>query len=480
MPSKCPSGPAGIACQIGNLPNTVAGHAVSSGASSVLHDIAESMASAAAGLLKTMTSVWMQVDAPPLTGASSPATTIMDGTRWITVSVAVVCILVAAARMAIRRRGEPGSAMALGLARLVFVSAVATFLVQVAGQAGDELSSALVHSASVGTNTWSTVISVTGVSAAFAPGDGVLLTVAVVIVVATLIQLLMMVMRVGLLIVLTGTLPLAAAASMSDWGENWWRKHLGWLAAWLAYKPAAAVLFASAMVLTHMKHSFVEVAAGFMILILMVFLLPALLRLIAPMTASLGAASGGALALGAAGAVATGAARLGGIDGIRSMLSGLGGDGPSGNSGTSGTGSDGADGPAAGDSPPGADGTAGGLQRLVPDSPSPESEDSSSERISGGSSSSEDPGPSETTVSGQIEDSWFPEPGGTDSPVPGSGAPGSADDGAPPERPASGARPGDPDSPAADMTPPDHDDGSSSPPPGASGAAGDEPPEIGG
>ena len=144
-----------------------------------------------------------------------------------------------------------------------------------------------------------------------APGAGIELIVSLLIIVSALIQLMLMILRIGLMIILTGTLPLAAAASMSDWGETWWRKHLGWLAAWLLYKPAAALLYVAAFQLTQGKHqSLVTVLAGFMLLVLVGAVLPALLRVIVPMTANLGAASGGAIAMGAAGAAATGAIRV--------------------------------------------------------------------------------------------------------------------------------------------------------------------------
>ncbi|HEV3289020.1 MAG TPA: hypothetical protein VG123_08505, partial [Streptosporangiaceae bacterium] len=120
----------------------------------------------------------------------------------------------------------------------------------------------------------------------------------------------------GLLVVLTGTLPLAAAASMSEWGQSWWRKHLAWLTAWLLYKPSAALLYAAAFTLTDGKQrTAVEVMSGFMLLILSVLILPALLRVIVPMTASLGAASSGPLALAATGALATGAIKIAALRG---------------------------------------------------------------------------------------------------------------------------------------------------------------------
>lgn len=418
MPSPCPSGPLGAVCRVTIAPGEAVIHPISTATGSMLHDVAAAMASAATGLLKTLSSFWMNVDTPQLTGASSPVTAISSGTRWVTTAGAVVCILVAAARMAIRRRGEPASAMAFGLARLVVVSTVATFVVQLAGQAGDQWSAALMSAAHIGGNGWSGVISVTAISAAFASGDGMLLIIALLITIAALIQLLLMVLRIGLLIVLTGTLPLAAAASMSDWGETWWRKHLGWLVAWLVYKPAAAVLFASASVLTQGKQSLVEVSAGFMLLVLMVFTMPALLRLIVPATSALGAASGGALALGAAGAVATGAARIGGIDGVRSLLSGRGADGPSGNSGATGgdavVNAAGAMIRSAGEGLPGSEGG--------PDRPPPGSATSSSERIFGDS-----PG---STGSGALGDTENIPPGADtgSSPPSTAGPDGTADD----------------------------------------------------
>jgi hypothetical protein len=309
------------------------GGAVRSVTGDVLSGISQDMASAATELLKTLSTFWMSVDTPDLTSAGSPVAAIEADTSWIVAAIAVVCILVAAGRMAIRRRGEPAGTMAIGLVRLVVVSAVATFLVETAGKLGDTFSADLMSSAHLGGHGWSGIISATAMSSAIGPGAGMLLIVSLLIIFSSLIQLLLMILRLGLLIVLTGTLPLAAAASMSDWGETWWRKHVGWLTAWLLYKPAAALLYAAAFVLTQGK-SLVEVLSGFMLLILSVLILPALLKVIVPMTASLGAASGGALAMGAAGALATGAIKIAGGAGTGGAAGAASAAGQAGTSGT--------------------------------------------------------------------------------------------------------------------------------------------------
>ncbi|HXL95697.1 MAG TPA: hypothetical protein VN969_42800 [Streptosporangiaceae bacterium] len=318
MASSCGGGLEGFICHIipfipivgGEI--GVGGKAVQDGVSAagadVLTQIAQAMSSAANGLLKTLSSFWMGVDTPDLTSSGAPAVGIEADLRWVTTCTAVVCILVAAGRMTIRRRGEPAAVMALGLARLVVVSAAATFLVQTAGMLGDTFSSDLMSAAHVGSGGWAGLISTAALAGAFAGGDGMLLIISLLVIFSSLIQLMLMILRVGLLVILTGTLPLAAAASMSDWGQTWWRKHLAWLTAWLLYKPAAALLYAGAFLLTDDGKA-VEVISGFMLLILSVLILPALLKLIVPMTASLGAASSGTLAMGAAGAVATGAVK---------------------------------------------------------------------------------------------------------------------------------------------------------------------------
>jgi hypothetical protein len=316
--STCGAGPIGVACRgmhavlsipsdIGNSATNVIGKL----GSSMLSQIAQPMADAADGLLKTLSAFWMNINTPNLGAAGL----IRTDTSWITALVAVASIMVAAARIAIRRRGEPGTVMLLGLGRLVVVSGAAVVVMTAAGKLADTFSADLMRStaAHLGSQGWTGKVSTATLAAAIGPGAGLLLIVSVVILVASLIQLMLMVLRVGILVILTGTLPLAAAASMGDWGETWWRKHLGWLGAWLLYKPAAALLYVSAFQLTQQHGSVVEVLSGFALLVLSVLILPALLRVIVPATAGLGAASGGALTMGVAGAVASGAIRVAGI-----------------------------------------------------------------------------------------------------------------------------------------------------------------------
>jgi hypothetical protein len=314
MAPVCSPGPMGVVCIATKVIGSAVGGAVGSAASSVLSSIAQDMANAAGSLVKTLATFWMSVHTPQLDGSGTPVSLIEADTGWIVTSVAVVCILVAAGQMAVRRRGQPFTAMTIGLARLVVVSGGATFMVEAAGKLSDAFSAQLIGSAHLGGSGLSSVISVTAMTSAIAPGSAALmLIIALLVIFSSLIQLMLMILRVGLLVILTGTLPLAASAAMSEWGESWWRRHIGWLVAWLLYKPTAALLYDGAFRLTQGKTSAVEVLAGLMLLILSVLMLPALLRVIVPATASLGAASGGPLAMAALGAAATGAIKVAGM-----------------------------------------------------------------------------------------------------------------------------------------------------------------------
>ncbi|MDX3850991.1 hypothetical protein [Streptomyces sp. AK02-01A] len=230
-------------------------------------------------------------------------------TQWVVVYAAVASLLFAAIRMALERRGEAGQVALKGLLRVILVAggatAVTTALAGLSDRYADHLFAAGAQKqlTSIGCND----------------GDGIqgflLLVLAFLLLIAAIVQTIMLYVRLGVMIILLGTLPLAAAASMTQWGSGWWRKHIGWMVAWLLYKPAAGlVMFAgSAMISSGPQSGIHEKIAGIGVLLLSALALPALLKLVVPATAALGggsAAQQGTLA--AAGAVASGAKSVGG------------------------------------------------------------------------------------------------------------------------------------------------------------------------
>ena len=131
---------------------------------------------------------------------------------------------------------------------------------------------------------------------------------------ATVIQIMLMLVRGGMLVLLVGTLPLVAAFSNTEMGMQWFRKATAWLLAFALYKPAAAIVYAVAFDLAGQQGA-LALLDGVMMLVLAILALPALLRFVVPATSALagGGGAGGMLAGAAGGAIAmrmpTGAAR---------------------------------------------------------------------------------------------------------------------------------------------------------------------------
>ena len=108
---------------------------------------------------------------------------------------------------------------------------------------------------------------------------------------ATVIQIMLMLVRGGMLVLLVGTLPLVAAFSNTEMGMQWFRKASAWLLAFALYKPAAAVVYAVAFDLAGQQGA-LALLDGVMMLVLAILALPALLRFVVPATSALAGAGG--------------------------------------------------------------------------------------------------------------------------------------------------------------------------------------------
>ncbi|MFJ5035659.1 hypothetical protein ACIQB5_48455 [Streptomyces sp. NPDC088560] len=230
-------------------------------------------------------------------------------TQWVVVYVAIGSLLFASCRMALERRGDAGQVALKGLLRVVLVSGGATAVTTATAHLADRYAD---HLFKAGAEK-----QLTGIGCD--TGDHIqsflLLVLAFLLLIAGIIQTILLYIRLGVMILLLGTLPLAAVASMTNWGGGWWRKHLAWMVAWLLYKPAAGlVMYAGAAMINSSPDGGVqERIAGIGVMLLSAVSLPALLKLVVPATAALG--GGGAMRQGvgaAAGAVASGAKSLGG------------------------------------------------------------------------------------------------------------------------------------------------------------------------
>lgn len=330
------------------------GEALANGA---VETFAKAIGEAAGQVLKALNGVWMDVS---VGDPESAAGRIASETDWIVGYVAVASLLVAAIRMAIDRRGQSMRQAFNGMWRVLLVGAVATTGVKLLNNASDAYAKEVYDKSNLG-RTADTILGVITLQY-----PGLVLIFGLLVMLSAFVQICLMYIRIGVLIMLIGTLPLAAASSMTGWGEGWWKKHVGWLAAWLLYKPAAALIIYAATAMTDTANdqknpagSLNQTIAGMGMLILAVFALPALLKLIVPATAALGSTSGGTVTLNAVNNVASGAVSIA-AGGAGSSGGGTGGAGAPGPQGSPSAGAGSAPVGGAGGAGAGAAGGAGG------------------------------------------------------------------------------------------------------------------------
>jgi len=298
----------------------------------VLDGIAKDLSKGFAEAAKLSLASWTSVGLPDLTG---PAEQMHTWLAFATVGLAVISLLVAAGRLMLERKS--GGAVVAGRTLVTLLSA--TFLavpaVMLLGAAGDEFSAWLLGRAA-GHNLGDRLVALAGSMGGL--GIGLELIVAILGTLAALAQLVLMVVRVGLLVVLTGVLPTVAAASGTRTGRESFQKLTAWLLAAVLYKPVAAVIYATAFVLLGDGTGPQQILAGLAVAGLALVALPGLMRLMAPAVAAATSQGGGGALLAAAAAAPTGARILAG----RSSSGGTGAAGAAGKSAQAGKAAQGA------------------------------------------------------------------------------------------------------------------------------------------
>jgi type IV secretion system protein TrbL len=334
----------------------------------ILAVVEHAVMSSLSNLLASVGTMWVRIKTPDLASVSNGTPSdavayVQDHLVWLQAIACLVGAGLACGRIAIRHRREGAQAIARGFVNVVVVhaiglTAIATLTTFSDGLATWVLDGAIPAGQTFGGELTSTVAisSTAGLSAI------TVIVLELVGIMMALLQLVLMFVRVGMLTILAGVLNFSASLSFTETGNQAWRKHLSWLVAFLAYKPVAAVVYATAFRLGSTStggDAVLNCVSGLFLFGISIVALPALMRFISPHVAGTAAGSaGGVVALGAGAAalaIPTGAAlasRGRGAGGISGMGSGS-GAGPSGASPLTSTGAG-----SAGQSTAGAAGTA--------------------------------------------------------------------------------------------------------------------------
>jgi hypothetical protein len=312
-------GPTDIGCHVGE--------GITDVVDTTIGKLAESIGDSAMAALNAVATFWMKNPTPAVaTGAdtSTPQNTeivqyLQDNVLEISAAVFTVAILIAAVRTAWEQRAEPLKSLLQAIFTYLVVSAAGTATMQLLISWSDGLAESIIEQVHPDRSTLGTALGAM-VLQGLSGNNGMtmmLMFTGVVVVLASLVQIVLMVIRTALLILLAGTFPLAAAATNTEIGRTWFRKYCGWSLAFIAYKPAAALIYATALKMNEQgvhtsTDAFVRTTTGLMMLLMAIFALPALMRFVVPVTA---AVAGGSAGMGAAaadpGGAATGAVSVG-------------------------------------------------------------------------------------------------------------------------------------------------------------------------
>lgn len=233
----------------------------------------------------------------------------------LTLWAAVLATIIAGIRL-IHGNAKAGVNWLQGMMTLLLVSAASAGIAQALVGAMDDLSIRIINnslecSVSDPNCFGSTLVKLMQVASNAAtpgsPSGGIILAIIIGVIglILSFIQMLLMIMRGGMLIVLVGVLPLTASATTTEMGRQWFQRSTGWLIAWALYKPAAAIIYAGGFQLAGSlgkdNSGIWSAVSGLALIVASVVALPALLRFVVPVTAAVtGSGGSGAAAAGMA------------------------------------------------------------------------------------------------------------------------------------------------------------------------------------
>jgi hypothetical protein len=261
---------------------------------------ADAMREGAEWVIKTTVGWWINVPAVDLT--RSPAETIRGYVLWLAIVVAVAGVIWQGIQMAITRKPDPLLNVGRGLFLVALWSAVGIIGPALALRAGDAFASWVLSEAAGGRAADRLV----GL-ASLAPIEsaGAVIILGLLMMIAGLVQAILMMFREGALVILSGVTVLAAAGSFSTATRPWLPRVIGWMLALIAYKPVAAMVYASALALVGDSDDPRTLLVGLSMMVLAIVALPALMKFFTWTTGSLSSSGGSATAALAGAAAAT-------------------------------------------------------------------------------------------------------------------------------------------------------------------------------
>lgn len=302
-------------CKLGDI-TCVAGDVVADIANDAIGNLAQSILEGLSRMVTTLSTFWVSMPTTNLTTedgmTASPVVGFLNSelSYW-TLTLAVLSVILGGTRLIWEQRGAPLKDLLRSLLTLTLVAGLGLGVISILVMAADAFSAAIIERSTDGrgfAEAFTAMAVIHQSDAVF-----ILIILGLIGLLTSLVQIVLMVVRGGMLVILAGILPTTAAFTNTEMGRQWFQKAVGWTIAFILYKPAAAIVYASAFKLMDSsteKDALLGSITGLALMVVAVLALPALMRFVTPMVGAVASGSGGGAAA-AAGAMATGAVSLG-------------------------------------------------------------------------------------------------------------------------------------------------------------------------
>lgn len=294
-----------------------AGDWLSALADDAMGNMAKAIMEGMSQMVTTLSTFWVSMPTVNLASSDgatpSPIASMVNSELMLwTLTLAVLAVILGGIRMIWEQRGAPLKDLLRSLITLALVSGLGLGVISILVIAADAFSAAIIDRSTDGKG-FAESMSLLVVTGQTGVGVFILIVLGLIGLIASLVQVVLMVVRSGMLVILAGILPTTAAFTNTEMGRQWFQKAVGWTIAFILYKPAAAIVYSVAFLLmgnNSGKDSLITSITGFTLMIVALFALPALMRFVTPMVGAV-ASGGGAGAGAAVGAMATGAVSMG-------------------------------------------------------------------------------------------------------------------------------------------------------------------------
>jgi hypothetical protein len=241
---------------------------------------------AVVAVVKAVGFLWLDIQSPNLQGNETIGF-VSGHTKYILVFAASIAVIFGAIKMAISQRGEPVRDIMKSLITMAMVSAGITTFTAVLIEASDGFSGWIISQALGKGKTFENSLTEKLTDPLKGRiGLALVVLVGILMVISGLIQLVLMIIRYGMLILLVGVVPLTAAATNTEMGMMWFKRSISWLVAFVLYKPLAALIYATAIkLMAAPADDSLKVITGVTMMLMGIVALPALLRFVSPKAA---------------------------------------------------------------------------------------------------------------------------------------------------------------------------------------------------